>query len=90
MKRPVRDVLHKALEVPRAGRAELARGLIASLERTDEGPDESAWRDDSAWREELAKRIREVREGKAKLMSSREVHAALARDRRSRRSKRSR
>jgi putative addiction module component (TIGR02574 family) len=54
------ELLKKALALPERERADLAGSLIESLDQT---VDENA---EAAWQEEIARRLEEVRSGKAK------------------------
>jgi putative addiction module component (TIGR02574 family) len=57
--RTVERILNEALELPEAQRAELAQGLVASLDGTN---DASAAR---AWDDEILRRIKELEAGTA-------------------------
>ena len=66
----VRKILGAALELPAADRARLAVELDASLE--DASPEEI----ERAWTRELAKRLRDVREGRVRLVPAEKVLSA--------------
>jgi putative addiction module component (TIGR02574 family) len=63
MMQEAQELLKKALALPEKERADLAGSLIESLEQTI---DEDA---EAAWQEEIARRLEEVRSGKAKTTS---------------------
>ena len=65
-----RKILGEALELPAADRARLAVELDASLE--DASPEEI----ERAWTLELAKRLRDVREGRVELVPADKVMRA--------------
>ena len=71
MKRHAADLLKEALELPSEARAALAGSLIDSL---DDQVDDGA---EAAWDEEIARRIRDIDEGKAKLVPWAEVRRRL-------------
>ena len=76
MTQETRELLERALKLPPDDRAILAEALHASLdEEADdaEAPEDPAVR--AAWREELARRVRDLREGKVKPIPSDEVFA---------------
>lgn len=76
MTRETRELLERALKLPREDRARLADALEASLDEED-APADPAVR--AAWREEIARRLREYDEGKAQVIPADQVHAeALA------------
>lgn len=71
MKRNAAELLREALDLPPEARASLAGSLIDSLdEEVDEGVE-------AAWDAELVRRIREVDEGKVKLVPWSEVRRRL-------------
>ncbi len=69
----VRDLLDRALKLPPSSRAELARELIGSLDAALVDEDSAAV--DEAWGAEIGRRLRVVKTGKAKLVSSKKAHA---------------
>jgi putative addiction module component (TIGR02574 family) len=71
MKRNAADLLKEALELPSEARAALAGSLIDSL---DDQVDEGA---EAAWDAEIARRIRELDEGKVKLVPWAEARRRL-------------
>ena len=60
MKRDAEDILKEALELPPEARAAIAGTLIDSL---DDEVDEGA---EAAWEAEIARRVKELDEGKVK------------------------
>jgi putative addiction module component (TIGR02574 family) len=73
MKRDAAELLREALELPPEARAALAGSLIDSLDsEVDDGIE-------AAWDAEIARRIRELDEGKAKLVPWAEVRRRLTR-----------
>jgi putative addiction module component (TIGR02574 family) len=81
-----RALLEQVLKLPRASRAALAKELIDSLESE---PDDEDEQDDidAAWEAEAARRMREVKEGRAELIPSKVVHDQLRRSLRAKRKK---
>jgi putative addiction module component (TIGR02574 family) len=71
MKRNPAELLKEAMELPPAARAALAGSLIDSL---DDQVDEDA---EVAWDAEIARRIRELDEGKVKLVPWAEARRRL-------------
>jgi putative addiction module component (TIGR02574 family) len=71
MKRNPAELLKEAMELPPAARAALAGSLIDSL---DDQVDEDA---EVAWDAEIARRIRELDEGKVKLVRWAEARRRL-------------
>jgi len=71
MKRNRADLLKEAMELPPEARAALAGSLIDSL---DDQVDEDA---ELAWDAEIARRIRELDEGKVKLVPWAEARRRL-------------
>jgi putative addiction module component (TIGR02574 family) len=71
MKRDPAELLREAMELPPEARAALAGSLIDSL---DEQVDEDA---EMAWDAEIARRIRELDEGKVKLVPWAEARRRL-------------
>jgi putative addiction module component (TIGR02574 family) len=67
MMQEAQELLKKALALPDKERADLAGSLIDSLDST---VDENV---DAAWQEEIARRLEEVRSGKAKTIPWEEV-----------------
>jgi hypothetical protein len=67
------ELLTSALSLPLQERAALAHDLIASLDAEEADP-----RAETLWADELARRSREVLEGKADLIDSGDVHAEAA------------
>ena len=65
------DVLREALKLPAEARAALAGSLLDSL---DDTIDEDA---ESAWEIEIARRIKEIDEGRAELIPWSEVRRRL-------------
>ena len=65
------EILRAALELPPDARAMLASHLLESLDE----PEQTEI--DAAWSEEIERRIREVEEGKVKLIPGEEVLAEL-------------
>ena len=64
-------ILIEALQLPMQERAALASRLLASLdEQVDEGVD-------AAWDEEVAKRLKEIDEGKVKMVPWETVRAEM-------------
>lgn len=73
MKRNAAELLREALDLPPEARASLAGSLIDSLDNdVDEGVE-------AAWDAEIARRIREIDEGKVKLVPWAEVRRRLTR-----------
>jgi hypothetical protein len=70
----------EALELPKAARAKLAHDLLLSLEDEPFDPPQEVER---AWAAEIEKRIKDVREGRVKLIPAaealRDVRASLKR-----------
>ena len=62
MKRDPRDILQDALELPPDARAALAASLLDSL---DQAVDEDA---EAAWQSEIATRLKELDEGRVRLV----------------------
>ena len=62
MKHNIADILKEALKLPPEGRAALAGTLLDSL---DDSMDQDA---ESAWEAEILLRLKEIDEGKVKLM----------------------
>ena len=73
MKRRAADLLREALELPPEARASLAGSLIDSL---DDEIDEDV---EAAWDVEVARRLKELDEGKVKLVPRSEVRRRLLR-----------
>ena len=71
MKRDAADLLREALELPPEARASLAGSLLDSL---DEDVDEGV---EAAWDAEITRRIREIDDGKVKLVPWAEVRRRL-------------
>jgi putative addiction module component (TIGR02574 family) len=71
MKRNPAELLREAMELPPEARAALAGSLIDSL---DDRVDEDA---EAAWDAEIARRIREIDEGKVKLVPWAEARRRL-------------
>ena len=65
MIRTAREVLESALRLPSRERAKIAQKLCESLESDEE----------AEWREELARRLRDVEEGRVELIPAKKVHA---------------
>ena len=71
MKRNAAELLREALDLPPEARASLAGSLIDSLDSDiDEGVE-------AAWDAEIVRRIREIDEGKVKLVPWAEVRRRL-------------
>lgn len=89
MTKHTREVLERALGLPRKARAEIAHRLIESL---DEAPADDPAEVERAWSNEIERRIRDVVEGRVKPIPFDEgiarVRKALARDRAARKKKR--
>jgi putative addiction module component (TIGR02574 family) len=66
-----RQLLEQALKLPTTERADLAALLLESL---DEGADDPA-QVEQAWREEIARRVRDLQEGRVKPIHADEVFA---------------
>ncbi len=64
------DVASAALALPPAARAMLAEDLVASLETSREEIDE-------AWRIEIERRVKEIKEGKVRLIPGEQVMSEL-------------
>jgi putative addiction module component (TIGR02574 family) len=62
MEQDVAEILKKALELPSEARAAIAGSLLDSLDQT---VDENA---ESMWEKEILLRLKEIDEGKAKLV----------------------
>jgi putative addiction module component (TIGR02574 family) len=62
MKQDVAEILKMALELPPEARAAIAGSLLDSLDQTIDDDAESAWED------EVALRLKELDEGKVKLV----------------------
>ena len=72
MTKEAAELLRKALELSASERADLAGNLIDSLDDTvDEGAEE-------AWQQEIARRVEEVRAGKAILVPWEEVRRRVS------------
>ncbi len=67
MARPLAELRHELLTLPRKERADLALRLIQSL---DEGAEEDV---DAYWKEELVRRSRQIESGEAALIPADEV-----------------
>lgn len=67
MARPLAELRHELLTLPRKERADLALRLIQSL---DEGAEEDV---DAYWKEELVRRSRQIESGEAELIPADEV-----------------
>ena len=64
-------VKQEVLQLPEAGRAELARFLIESLDDSED-PDVEA-----AWDEELRRRVERIEQGKSRLRAAHQVLAEI-------------
>jgi len=71
MKKDAKAILEQALKLPPKSRAAIAGSLLESL---DDVVDEDA---EAAWAAEIAKRVREVKTGKAKMIPWPEVKKQL-------------
>ncbi len=67
MARPLAELRHELLTLPRKERADLALRLIQSL---DEGAEEDV---NAYWKEELVRRSRQIESGEAELIPADEV-----------------
>jgi len=72
MKQNISEILKKALKLPPEARAALAGTLIDSL---DESVDKDA---ESAWEAEILMRLKEIDEGRVKLVPWAEARAKIA------------
>lgn len=72
MKQDLAEILNEALKLPADARAALAGTLIDSL---DDSVDADA---ESAWETEIARRLREIDEGKVKLIPWAEARVKIA------------
>jgi putative addiction module component (TIGR02574 family) len=72
MNEDITEILKEALKLPAEARAALAGTLLDSL---DESVDEDA---ESAWEAEVVSRLREIDEGKIKLISWAEARTKIA------------
>jgi len=72
MKQDVAEILKKALGLPPEARAAIAGSLLDSLDRTLDDDAESAWED------EVVLRIKELDEGKVKLVPWAEARRQIA------------
>ncbi len=72
MKRDPRDILRDALEPPPEARAALAASLLDSL---DQAVDEDA---EAAWQSEIATRLKELNEGRVRLVPWAEARRQIA------------
>ena len=72
MNEDITEILKEALKLPAEARAALAGTLLDSL---DESVDEDA---KSAWEAEVVSRLREIDEGKIKLISWAEARTKIA------------
>ena len=72
----VSDVLRVAMELSPAEREEVAETLLESI---DDGSDQPEF--DEAWLSEIGRRIDEIQNGTAKLLTREEVNAMIAEDR---------
>jgi putative addiction module component (TIGR02574 family) len=78
----------EVLKLPRKQRAELAYDAVRSL---DEGPEDAPEDVERAWAQEIDRRIRDVKEGRAKLVPADQVFAeARERSKRARSQRRAR
>jgi putative addiction module component (TIGR02574 family) len=72
MKQDIAEILKEALKLPPEARAALAGSLLDSL---DDTVDQDA---ESAWDAEIVMRLKEIDEGKVKLLSWAEARARIA------------
>ncbi len=72
MKQDLAEILNEALKLPADARAALAGTLIDSL---DDSVDADA---ESAWETEIARRLREIDEGKVKMIPWAEARVKIA------------
>jgi len=70
-----KQVVEKALALPKKARARLASQLIKSLNEDEDILTPKEW--DTAWKKELEKRIEDVRSGKVKTIPASQVMAEL-------------
>ena len=75
MSEQVRHLLEEALQLARQERAELAAQLLRSLDKDAFGPPDEGY--DEAWSAEIQRRLREIDEGKAKLVDADQALAEL-------------
>jgi putative addiction module component (TIGR02574 family) len=78
MTNDAREILDRALKLPREARAALAAGLLESLE-SDPGEDQAQV--DRAWADEIARRVRDVVDGRARTVDFDEALERLRRKR---------
>ncbi len=72
MKDDVSDILREALKLPPEARAAIAGSLLDSLDRTmDEGAE-------SAWEDEVLLRLKEIDEGRVRLVPWAEARRRIA------------
>jgi putative addiction module component (TIGR02574 family) len=72
----VEKILQEALALPVKERSELAAALLRSIEpEDDEVLTEAEW--EAAWAAELARRAKDIDEGRAQLIPAEEVFAEL-------------
>jgi putative addiction module component (TIGR02574 family) len=69
----VEELVKRARALSPQDRARIAEELLASL---DEAPDADA---EAAWEQEIARRVEEIKTGRAKLIPAEEVFAETAR-----------
>ena len=77
--RTVGDVVRMAMELSPAEREEVAEILLESI---DDGSDQPEF--DEAWLSEIGRRVNEIQNGTAKLLTQEEVDAMIAEDQASR------
>jgi len=70
-----KQIVAKALALPRPARARLARQLWESLDPPEEKVSKKEW--DKLWKTELEKRIEELESGKVKAIPAAQVMAEL-------------
>jgi putative addiction module component (TIGR02574 family) len=68
-----RQIVAAALKLPSKKRAELASQLIRSLDKEEEQLSREEW--ERLWAEEAERRLKELRQGKAKEIPAEEVFA---------------
>jgi len=71
MSNTYKEIVSAALELPPDSRAMLVEELLSSLDAT------AQTKIDAAWRAEIERRLREIAEGKAKLIPGEQVMAEL-------------
>jgi putative addiction module component (TIGR02574 family) len=80
MARTALDLLNEALKLPAAERAEVASGLLDSLDDTRDDAGDAASDVDRAWGEEIARRVAEIDGGTVQPMSWEDAQRVIDRD----------